>query len=252
MADDGESRWAVVTGATGGIGQAIVSELVGRGWWIVATGRSASKLRRLQAVVTDKGSRVVVLKCDVTSRMEVQRMAEATAEITGGRVDALVNNAGVLTGGTVSDLSEDQWEATIATNLSGPWRCFRSLLPLMERSPAPSIVNIASLHASVGFPGRSAYSASKGGLVALSRQLAVELASHGFTVNAVSPGAIETPMNEKLRRDERYFSDLASKIPAQRFGAADEVAAAVAFLLSDRARYVTGHNLVVDGGWSAS
>jgi 3-oxoacyl-[acyl-carrier protein] reductase len=236
---------ALVTGASRGIGQAIADELARAGWPVAVNYRAdAEGAERVTARLRDGGATAAAIGADVSDPEAAARLiSEAEDEL--GPVLVLVNNAGVTADGLSLRLTDEDWQRVIDTNLSAAFRLTRRALPAMLRARFGRIVNVASVVGLRANAGQANYAASKAGLIALTRTVAVEVARKGVTVNAVAPGLIETELTEGI--DTR----LADAIPARRAGSPAEVAACVGFLASPAAAYVTGATLAVDGGMTA-
>jgi 3-oxoacyl-[acyl-carrier protein] reductase len=240
-------RSAIVTGGTRGIGKAIVLELARRGANVAFNySKSAEEAELLRAEVEEYGVKTFSAQCDVAN-------TELVAEYVGlvkeafGTVDFLVNNAGIARDQLILRMKEEDWDAVIDTNLKGAWNfCKAVLRPMMRNENGGSIVNISSISGVVGMLGQSNYSASKAGLIGLTKSLAKEIASRNITVNAVAYGLIETEMTSEMNAD--YREKILSQIPLGRLGNVQESAEIVAFLLSDSARYITGQVVQADGG----
>jgi 3-oxoacyl-[acyl-carrier protein] reductase len=238
---DLSGRRALVTGASGGIGAAIARALHARGAEVILTGRRADALR---ALADELGERVAVETGDVTDPAFAEALVGA-AEKAGG-LDILVNNAGITRDGLALRMKDEDWQAVLDTNLTSAFRLSRAALRGMMRRRFGRIVNIGSVVGATGNPGQVNYAAAKAGLVGMTKALAAEVASRGITVNCVAPGFIETAMTEALGEKQR--AALAERIPAGRLGRPGDVAAAVVYLASEEAAYVTGHTLHVNGG----
>ncbi len=236
-----DGRRAVVTGASGGIGAAIARSLHRCGASIVIAGRREAPLA---ALAEELGGNAEIVLGDVTEPETVDRLIR-TAEAAGG-LDILVNNAGITRDGLALRMKDEDWQAVLETNLTAAFRLSRAALRGMMRRRFGRIVNIGSIVGATGNPGQANYAAAKAGLVGLTKALAAEVAARGITVNCVAPGFIATAMTEKLEEGQRRA--LADRIPAGRLGQPEDVAAAVVYLASEEASYVTGHTLHVNGG----
>jgi 3-oxoacyl-[acyl-carrier protein] reductase len=235
-------KGALVTGATGGIGGAIAKALHAQGANVALSG---TKAERLEALASELGSRVFVLPCDLRDRPAVAQLPE-TAEKTLGQVDILVNNAGITHDNLFMRMKDEEWDDVIAVNLTSVFVLTRGVLRGMMRRRYGRIVNIASISGVLGNPGQGNYAASKAGLVGMTKSLGREVASRGVTANCVSPGFIKTPMTDALT--PKQVEAIAAAIPTQTFGKPDHVAAAVVFLASNEAAYITGETVHVNGG----
>lgn len=244
-----QNRVAFVTGATQGIGQAIALRLAQEGADVAINARhdderAAATRERVRSI----GRRCITVVCDV-SRPTAMREAFERAVEELGPVDILVNNAGVEKHASVFDVTEADYDLVLAVNLKGPFflsQAYAAMCRRMQRGGR--IINISSVHEELPFPNFTPYCLSKGGLKMMTRNLAIELAPMGITVNNIAPGAIDTPINAQLTRDPTLLAPLLANIPLNRLGAPDDVAGAAAFLASDDAAYVTGTTMVVDGG----
>jgi 3-oxoacyl-[acyl-carrier protein] reductase len=232
---------AVVTGASRGIGRAIVVALSRAGYKVVAASRDVEKNEAL----VSEGCAVLAVQLDVTSAESVAA-AFAKAAKEAGRVDVLVNNAGITRDGLAIRMKAADWDAVIDLNLSGAFRCMQQVLPGMMRNRWGRIVNITSVVGQAGSAGQVNYAASKAGLIGMTKSVAQEMASRGVTVNAVAPGYIDTDMTKDL--PEQVKQSIMGAVPVGRMGTCEDIAAAVKFLVSDEASYITGHVLAVNGG----
>ena len=244
-------RVAIVTGAAMGIGRASALKLARAGAAVTIADIDAALGEKTANEIRDAGGRALFVRADVCSFADAERATAATIEAFG-RLDILVNNAARAIGGVIDEIDEDAWSLVISTNLTSVWRFMRCAVPHMRRQGGGSIVNMSSVQSLRGFHGWPAYAAAKGGINALTQHAAVDLAPAKIRVNAVAPGTIMTPLNEKVFREAADPQELIDRWnaahPIGRFGEADEVADAVLFLASDRASFITGEILRVDGG----
>lgn len=239
---DLSERAALITGASGGIGGAVARALHAQGATVGLTGRNADAL---QALAKELGPRAHVLVADLADSSAVDALM-GEAEAAMGKVDVLVNNAGLTRDTLAMRMKDEDWDAVIAVNLTAGFRLARSALRGMMRARFGRIINITSVVGHTGNPGQANYVASKAGLAGMTKALAAEVAARGITANCVAPGFIATAMTDELSDDLKQ--GLMARIPAGRFGDPGDVAGCVAFLASDEASYVTGQTLHVNGG----
>lgn len=240
-----DKRTAFITGASRGIGRACAIALANAGVRVVVAARNKEKLEEAAAEVRAAGTEAFVVEIDLGSAESI-KAAFATASKEFGRIDILVNNAAITRDGLALRMKPDDWEAVLRTNLTGSFLCIQQVLQGMMRERWGRIINISSVVAECGNAGQANYVASKAGLIGLTKSLAQEMASRNVTVNAVAPGFIDTDMTAVLPAELK--ENLLSRIPLKRLGRPEDVAAAVRFLASDDASYITGHVLDVNGG----
>jgi 3-oxoacyl-[acyl-carrier protein] reductase len=239
---DLSERAALVTGASGGIGGSVAKALHAQGATVGLTGRDGDAL---QALAEELGDRAHVLVADLADSEAIGALI-GQAEAAMGKVDVLVNNAGLTRDTLAMRMKDEDWDAVIAVNLTAGFRLARAALRGMMRARFGRIINITSVVGHIGNPGQANYVASKAGLAGMTKALAVEVATRGITVNCVAPGFIATAMTEGL--SDELKQGLMGRIPAARFGEPEDVAGCVAFLASDEAGYITGQTLHVNGG----
>ncbi len=240
------NRVAVVTGASGGLGRAIALALAAEGAAVtVHYGKSAAAAEEVVSAIRAGGGRAISHQADVSNPEQAEGLIKAAVDAFG-RVDILVNNAGINRDNLLLRMKVEDWDAVMATNLRGVFNCTRAVSRPLLKQRGGRIINIGSAAGILGNAGQANYSASKAGLIGFTRAVARELASRNITCNVVSPGAIDAGMLESLTEDQRMA--LLNQVPLGRLGTPDDVAGAVVFLASDRAEYITGQTLAVDGG----
>lgn len=235
-------KGALVTGASGGIGSAIARDLHRSGAVVAISGTREERLKQL---ADELGERVHVLPCNLSDREAVAKLA-GDADEAVGQLDILVNNAGITRDNLFMRMTDEEWDEVIAINLTSVFTLIRGALRGMMRRRYGRVVNIASISGMIGNPGQPNYSASKAGLIGMTKSLAREVATRGITANCIAPGFIETPMTAEL--NEKQMQAIASAIPTSIFGKPEDVSAAAVYLASDEASYVTGHTVHVNGG----
>lgn len=240
---------ALVTGASRGLGKAIALQLAKEGAQVVVNyAKSAEKAREVVDAIQSAGGNALTMQTDVSNFEEVEKMVDAIYE-KFGRIDILVNNAGVNRDELLISMEEEDWNAVISTNLGGLFHCTKAVAKYMMLQKHGRIINISSIAGERGGRGQSNYAASKGGVNAFTRSVAMELAPKKITVNAVAPGVFETEMSSTVIR--RAKDHILNSIALKRLGQAEEVAKVVAFLASDDSSYITGEIIRVDGGFKA-
>lgn len=248
-AADGSRRSAVVTGSSRGIGRAVAIELARKGFDVCVNCSSTGGLDDARAFADslseEQGVRAVAVAANVSRPNEAQEMVDA-AHTAFGRVDVLVNNAGITRDGIITRMTEDDFDAVIDVNLKGTFNCCKAAARYMAKQRYGRIVNLSSVVGVAGNAGQANYAASKAGVIGLTKSIARELASRGVTANAVAPGFISTDMTDVLSEKQR--EQLLGRIATKRFGSPEDVAALVRFLASDEAGYITGQVICIDGG----
>jgi NAD(P)-dependent dehydrogenase (short-subunit alcohol dehydrogenase family) len=246
-----DGRVAMVTGGSRGLGRAMSLALCEAGASVAVTARTPLAAERVASELAEAtGGHTIGVALEVTRRESVE---SAVAAILGhfGKLDILVNNAGVNIRGPIEQLSEEDWDQVIDTNLKGPWLCTRAVMPIMRTQRWGRVVNISSMLGEVSIAGRTPYASSKGGLTLMTKTLALEGAPFGINVNALCPGPFVTEINEVLLQDPEVRGQWEAKIPLARWGEPNELGPAVVFLSSEAARYMTGATLFIDGGYTA-
>ena len=236
-------KTALVTGASGGIGGAIAKLLHSQGAKVVLSG---TRTEALEAVRAELGANAFIALANLSDIASVEALPKAAEEAAGGGIDILVNNAGITKDNLFMRMKDEEWDQVIAVNLTAAFRLSRAVLRGMMKKRQGRIISIASIVGATGNPGQGNYAAAKAGLVGMTKSLAAEVASRNITVNAVAPGFIQTAMTDVLTDQQKEM--ISGRIPAGRMGLPQEIAAAVAYLASQEAAYVTGETIHINGG----
>ena len=240
-----KGKVAVITGASRGIGRSIALALAAQGATIVAMDMDQAATDAVVAELAAAGTQALAVVGNVTVTADVERMIDAAVEAYG-RVDILINNAGITRDGLLMRMKDEEWDAVLSVNLKGAFLCTRAAFKVMSKQRYGRIINIASVVGQMGNVGQANYCASKAGLIGLTKSNAREMAKRSITVNAVAPGFIATAMTDAL--SDKVKAELTAQIPLERLGSAEDIANAVTFLASEASGYITGHVLSVNGG----
>ena len=234
---------ALVTGASGGIGGAIARMLHKQGATVTLSGTRSDVLEQLKSTM---GERTHVVTAKMDDAADIDRLAKEAEAAMGGKLDILVNNAGITRDNISMRMKDEEWEKVLQVNLTGTFRLIRATMRGMMKRRFGRVINITSIVGVTGNPGQANYAAAKAGLIGMSKSLAQELASRSITVNCIAPGFIATPMTDVLTDDQK--KGILGRVPADRLGTPEEIAAGVVYLASDEAAYVTGQTLHINGG----
>ena len=245
-----KGRTALVTGANRGLGKAIAIALADRGARIAAVARDLDRLNETAAEIESRGGEAIPFRADIAVESEVLNLEREVSE-QAGRVDILVNNAGVNLRKPLLDFSLDEWNHVMTINLTGAFLMCRAFVPHMRGRGYGRVLNVTSTMSHVSLPHRSAYSASKAGLLGMTRALALELAPEGITVVAISPGPFATEMNTALLEDPEATRFFTSRVALGRWGKLPEIGSLAVYLCSEEAGFITGTDILIDGGWCA-
>lgn len=243
-----KNKIAIVTGSRRGIGKSIALELAKEGAEVVVSDIDLKECQNVCDEIKKIGSDTIAVKCDVSKKRDVDAMVKKTIQ-KFKRIDILVNNAGVVLMKPFVQMTEKDWDFVLDINLKGVFLCTNAVAKQMVKQKGGKIISIASIAGEVGFMNTSAYCASKAGIINLTRELAMELSPHNINVNVVAPGVIATKMTEDMLKDKKTKEVLLANTPLGRVGNPEEIGKAVIFLASNDSNFITGHTLVVDGGW---
>ena len=245
-----EDKTAIVTGASSGIGKGIAKDFAEEGANVVVSDVDVESGEKVVGEIEDSGGSAIFVKTDVSDEEDVDELVEKTLS-EYSKIDILVNNAGVYIQKPITEMETDEWDKVIDVNLKGVFLMTRRVAQEMVENEEGKIINVSSIAGEVGYPNSSAYSATKGGTIAMTRALALELSPKGINVNAVAPGVIKTAMTDDLLSDEDVKGQMLANTPIGRLGEPEDIASAVTYLASKDADFVTGETLFVDGGWLA-
>jgi NAD(P)-dependent dehydrogenase (short-subunit alcohol dehydrogenase family) len=251
MAQRLHGRTALITGASKGLGKAMALALAGEGARIALVSRDGTKLNDAAKEIRNAGGQAEVFVADVSDETQVARLRTDFTAKMGDALHILINNAGINIRKPVTDFTLAEWNSVMNTNLTSVFLLCRAFVPLMKGHGYGRILNLTSIMSHVSLPGRTAYSASKTGLLGLTRALALELAPERITVNGISPGVFGTEMNIPLMQNAELSAQFLAKIPMNRWGQVEEVGRLAVYLCSDDAGFITGTDILIDGGWTA-
>lgn len=244
-----QDRVVLVTGGGSGIGKSISLLFAKEGARVAVVGRRKDRLDAVVSEITKAGGKALALQADVSTLSDVQKAVASVVDVFGS-LDILVNNAGVYIAHDALTLSEDEWNSVINIDLKGVWLCTKACIPEMLKKGKGKIINITSIAGLIGFEQSAAYCAAKGGVVNLTREMALDYAPKGILVNAIAPGVIETDMTSPMLSDEKSKQSFLEKTPVGRIGKPEDIAFAALFLASEESNFVAGQTIVVDGGWT--
>ncbi len=247
---DLKGKVAVVTGAGKGIGRAIALALADSGAEVFAVSRTLQDLEQLKTEIEEGGGKCSIISCDVQDVSAIEKMINQVDD-QAESIDILINSAGLNIQAHTLEVTEEQWDKIMNTNLKGAFFTSQAAAKVMKKKGEGRIINITSQMAMVGFYKRAAYCASKGGLTQATKAMAVELAEYDIKVNCVAPTFLKTPLTEPMFEDKEFYNEVISRIPLGKIGTPDDVVGAVLYLASDYAGLVTGSTILVDGGWVA-
>lgn len=243
-----KNKIAIVTGSGRGIGKSIAIELAKEGAKVIVSDIDIKECQNVCNEIKKIGSDAIAVKCDVSKKSDVDAIIETTIQ-KFQKIDILVNNAGVVLMKPFVEMTEKDWDFILDINLKGVFLCTNAVAKQMIKQKSGKIISVASIAGEVGFINTSAYCASKAGIINLTRELALELSPHNINVNAIAPGVIATKMTEDILKDKKTKEVLLASTPLGRVGQPEEIGKAAVFLASSDSDFITGHTLVVDGGW---
>lgn len=245
-----KDKIAIVTGAGSGIGRAIAIEFAKEGAKVVASDINEDTAQETVKLITEKDGEAIAIKTDVSNKEDIDAMVKKAINEFGG-LDILVNNAGVALMADLANTTDEIWQKTIDVDLKGVFLGIRAAAPEMEKRGKGKIINTASIAGKIGFPGITAYCAAKGGVVNLTRETALDLATKKINVNAIAPGVIKTNMTVDILKDPKQAEGMLAQTPLGRFGEPEDIAHLAVYLASDESDFMTGQTIAIDGGWTA-
>ena len=245
-----EGRIALVTGASRGLGKAMSIALSEAGAKLALVSRDVAKLEETAAEIRQRGGHADVFRADVADEKSVLALEQEVASRLG-KVQILINNAGVNVRKSITDFTLDEWNFVLGTNLTSVFLMCRSFVPHMKGTGYGRILNMTSIMSHISLPGRAAYSSSKAGLIGMTKAIALELAQEGITVNGISPGPFATEMNAVLMQNPEINQQFLSKIPVAQWGKVEDIGKLAVYLCGDEASFITGTDILIDGGWCA-
>ena len=244
-------KTALITGASKGLGKAMALALAKAGASIALVSRDEARLKDVAAEIRGSGGNASVFVADVTDEAQVAKVREGVAAQFGDALHILINNAGINIRKPITDFTLAEWNSVLTTNLTSVFLLCRAFVPMMKGRGYGRIINMTSMMSHISLPGRTAYSASKTALLGFNRALALELAPEKITVNGISPGVCDTEINTPLMQNPELRAQFLAKIPVGRFGEPDEIAKLALYLCSEDAGFITGTDVIIDGGWTA-
>lgn len=245
-----EGRIALVTGASKGLGKAMSIALSEAGAKLALVSRDVAKMEETAAEIRQRGGHADVFRADVADEKSVLALEQEVA-VRLGKVQILINNAGVNVRKSITDFTLDEWNFVLGTNLTSVFLMCRSFVPHMKGTGYGRILNMTSIMSHISLPGRAAYSSSKAGLLGMTKAIALELAPEGITVNGISPGPFATEMNAVLMQNPEINQQFLSKIPVAQWGKVEDIGKLAVYLCGDEASFITGTDILIDGGWCA-
>jgi NAD(P)-dependent dehydrogenase (short-subunit alcohol dehydrogenase family) len=251
MAQSLEGKTAIITGASKGLGKAMALALAEAGASVALVSRDEAKLYVVAEQIRKAGGRAEVFVADVSDEAQVNRLREDFAAKFNDSLHILINNAGINIRKALTDFTLEEWHRVMDTNVTSVFLMCRAFIPLMKGRDYGRIINLTSMMSHVSLPGRAPYSASKTALLGFTRALALELAPDKITVNGISPGVYDTEINAPLMQNAELRAQFLAKIPAGRFGQPDEIGKLAVYLCSEEASFITGTDIIIDGGWTA-